>query len=632
MSNPIAADSETIDTDTDPYIPAENSTWENDAAEVRIPPSFGISSDVPLPNSSAVIVSDTRTNKARRWSKVESIEIENFKAIKRTKVPLGDVTVLVGPNSSGKSSVLQAVHWAARAASYISPKNTSEMMSFDRIDYLPSSEPLKTAHKAELKSEHKTPPTRVILSHAGSSGEESQLSAQISIWAARNKGGISAHIAGESAVTPYKQRENFITAYIPGLAGLSERETILAQPLLRRQAASGDAGGVLRNVLYNLASRLIHEPDSTAANGRLARLNELINEVHAGISIEVSFDDREDYHISATYRDSGLTTEPRTLETAATGVLQVIQIFAYLVLFRPRIMLIDEPDAHLHPDKQELLVEALERTTQEFETQIILTTHSPHIARAASSTTKLVWMNNGEVKTEDDDAIRRLLGWGGLDRDLLFFIEDESDKLVRTLLRQWPHLARNLSVCRCFGIENLPKDKLLQGLLVDGNLGIRAIIHRDQDFMTPVEMQKWHEKYKTEGVFPWISKGSDIESYFCTPQYLSKVYDVSLEVVEGWRKQAIENIKDAKKVFLGKRKEINRCFWNEEGGSPNSEELWTSLGGQNADTVLGKSLLRALKPVIKYAGYDEKRLNNLTMPVGFELASDLKELLQKALS
>jgi hypothetical protein len=42
----------------------------------------------PTPIASlAVIVSDTRSNRARRWSKLESIAISNFKAIKETTIP-----------------------------------------------------------------------------------------------------------------------------------------------------------------------------------------------------------------------------------------------------------------------------------------------------------------------------------------------------------------------------------------------------------------------------------------------------------------------------------------------------------------------------------------------------------------
>src|SRR5690606_8463841 len=117
------------------------------------------------------------------------------------------------------------------------------------------------------------------------------------------------------------------------------------------------------------------EVDEKQGIERLAKLNELVKQVHPGVQVEVTFDEREDYHISATLRTDGLADDSRPLETAATGVLQVVQIFAYLILFEPKVMLIDEPDAHLHPNKQERLIEALERAAPEYNTQVILTTH-----------------------------------------------------------------------------------------------------------------------------------------------------------------------------------------------------------------------------------------------------------------
>lgn len=223
-------------------------------------------------------------------------------------------------------------------------------------------------------------------------------------------------IDGGNAVTPFKQREELITAYIPGLAGLSEKETILVQPLLRRQAAGGDAGGVLRNVLFNIPSRQPGEDTNVKAMLRISRLNELIRIIHPNVQVEVSFNDQEDIHIQAVFDNERLAGTKRPLEAAATGVLQVIQIFAYLILFRPKLLLVDEPDAHLHPDKQERLIEALEQAAAEFDVQIILTTHSPHIVRAASPAANLVWVKDGQVVEEDSSAIRSLLGWGGLDK------------------------------------------------------------------------------------------------------------------------------------------------------------------------------------------------------------------------
>ncbi|MEX4008254.1 ATP-binding protein, partial [Neoaquamicrobium sediminum] len=143
----------------------------------------------------SLTVVDTRSRRARVWTRLESITVRNFKATLEAVIPLGLVTILVGPNGSGKSSVLQAVHWAARAASYVAPKNTKEMISFERLDYVPSSEPLRTAHKSELKTDTASTPVEVVFTHVSAGEEKAQ--ASIKIRAARNRGGITAYMEGE---------------------------------------------------------------------------------------------------------------------------------------------------------------------------------------------------------------------------------------------------------------------------------------------------------------------------------------------------------------------------------------------------------------------------------------------------
>ncbi|MFQ6781274.1 MAG: AAA family ATPase [Coprococcus sp.] len=49
------------------------------------------------------------------------------------------------------------------------------------------------------------------------------------------------------------------------------------------------------------------------------------------------------------------------IEQAGTGMLQILQILAYVLYFEPKLLLLDEPDEHLHPNNQRILAEVLEK-------------------------------------------------------------------------------------------------------------------------------------------------------------------------------------------------------------------------------------------------------------------------------
>lgn len=49
-------------------------------------------------------------------SRIESVVIRRFKRLQEISINLGDVTLLIGANNAGKSSILQAIHFAVSIA------------------------------------------------------------------------------------------------------------------------------------------------------------------------------------------------------------------------------------------------------------------------------------------------------------------------------------------------------------------------------------------------------------------------------------------------------------------------------------------------------------------------------------
>src|SRR4051794_37753187 len=149
--------------------------------------------------------------------------------------------------------------------------------------------------------------------------------------------------------------------------------------------------------------------------------------------------------------------------------------------------------------------------------------------------------------------------------------------------------------------------------------------------MNDEEAERWRQGFKTPGVFPWVTAGSDIEAYFCQTEYLCALYGVAPEEAEDWRQQAAKKVNKARETFLAKRQNIVRVVWP-NGGSPDAEAMWTEAGGITPVTVKGKRLHAALKPVVKAAGRDDAPLNGFAIPNGYTVAPELQALIKEAVA
>jgi ABC-type cobalamin/Fe3+-siderophores transport system ATPase subunit len=555
-----------------------------------------------------------------------SIRIKNFKAIHDTTLSgIGKFNVIVGTNGSGKSSALQALHWILQSGRNPKVKTGGATLSLADADYMPSPQYKNSSYSGEFGNFRDAPKMEVSMRTQDEDGND--IDADLWIKAARNEG-ISVHIPPSNSITTHiRDRNREISAYIPGLAGIPLIEAKLSKRVVHRQAAAGDANTVLRNLLYLLKS------SSVGAKHGASQLDDVlhwVSKVLGQLSLKVDFDDEKDFSIRATFKtgDMERNGQPdKPLELAGIGFLQVIQIFAYLIYYRPQLLLVDEPDSHLHPNRQEDLVRVLYDAAQEYDCQVIMTTHSPSVVRAMPPDAKLIWMKEGQV-VEDLEGARALMGWGLLDKTVLLLSEDKNTDMLRKIIAQWPEIDRKVAVWPLAGIRTLPSAGSLQGMNAVFGDALKIAMHRDGDFLTADERVRWSQPYVDKGIAVWITEGSDVEAYFGSVDIL-RAYgcqepDIKLAA-------AIGEIGNWESTFRDKRNEINgnEIIYPGRAGTPTNDIVIGELCAENpAGKYVGKTLIKKIRKVLQddhvegASSFGKRILDN------HEIAPDLKEFLE----
>lgn len=119
--------------------------------------------------------------------------------------------------------------------------------------------------------------------------------------------------------------------YVPGLAGVPATEPYRTPAALRKAAARGDANAVLRNILWSLRS------DNDAWDA----FSEHLSRVFPEIIVNSTFDPNVDEYVDVTIERQGIKLP---IDAAGTGFLQTVQILAYTAKYKPKLLLLDEPD------------------------------------------------------------------------------------------------------------------------------------------------------------------------------------------------------------------------------------------------------------------------------------------------
>ena len=449
------------------------------------------------------------------------VRISNFKRIKEAELEIGPVTYIVGGNNSGKSSAIQAIHTAV-AAAQVGRKRQQQVIPTSSLRYSPAAEFESIGHGRLL--ENKADGLRAVvefMSQTDNPTEDSRY--RVEIYRGRNFDSIGVDREpkqGRLADRIQDPRKLF-SIYTPGLSGIPLREEYMSYASVFQRAAGGEANLVFRNIL-----RLIAERD------KLDELeNAISNLIGEEISIYIGADEEQDFYITVE-ADIGDEDHYVPVELWGTGLLQITQLYSYVILFRPAVLLADEPDAHLHPSRQKLLGDAFRNIAENYNCQVIATTHSEHLISSRPENTKLIWMRDGKSETyEREELIPLLMHLGCLDSinpyedQTIILTEDEKTEYLETAIMSLDDKGRNITIIPSYGVGNLIVGKMFARLKEAFPSKMRIIIHRDRDFLTDPEIEAWKKQKFDENVDKFdyfITRYSDIEGYYCSLEHLTQ--------------------------------------------------------------------------------------------------------------
>jgi len=524
------------------------------------------------------------------------LELKKYKKVTEAKLSLEPINVIVGGNNAGKSSVLQGIHFSVTAA-VAARQQGQQTFSCDFLLYNPTHDFSILRNGTPYKNFRGDNESLLTLKAKVPANEGvEETSYKITLYKGRNHGNIGCERTGDyirlgSSIT---DASSLFSIYVPGLAGIPQMEELRAQAIVRRGVASGDANLYLRNIIFYIKKAK-----------KLKELNEWFSSVFENATVTVNFNESTDSHVVVKVRVDGKTVP---LELAGTGILQVLQIISYVTYFNPKLLLLDEPDSHLHPNNQAVLAEVLQRISEETSTQIILCTHSRHIVDALYGQANFIWMKDGLIHDQglEIEKLPILLDIGALDDfdklkageiKSVILTEDRNTKYLEILLSGNNFNLQEHLVYSYKTSSNLEGASLFVDFLKDAANGCKVVIHRDRDFMTNDETERISDRIREAGAIPFITSGSDIESYFSTPAHIAHCIEEDVDEVKEWINSLAEiNHVQVQHQFTRKRDDIRiKLYRNNPNDCPDTLTLMGNGIPLSPDKRKGKYMIKKIR-------------------------------------
>jgi len=375
----------------------------------------------------------------------------------------GGPVLLAGPNNSGKTTLLHAISaWNLALRQWLIERGESAgkkkriSLVLDEFTALPLREMnllWLNRHTARKLPERKTPgPAPIYIEVEMSRGKLVSETLTIEFLYQSEKQVYVRPVRSPDNPEPIDDLPEFArkinVVHVPAFSGIGTQEPKHASGIQNKLVGEGKPGEIVRNLLLE-----IWEMSKGSAN--TPPWQELSADVERLFQCELlppEFSEARPY-IVCEYRPrpnpADRASRPPKLDiaNAGSGFHQVLMLLSFFYARPASILLLDEPDAHLHFILQREIFDLLRSVAQRRNCQLIIATHAEVLLQSAEPDQVISFVGQAprrlvrpDEKQRLQDALRKLSSLDLIQADhvqAVLYVEDESDHKI---LREWAHV------------------------------------------------------------------------------------------------------------------------------------------------------------------------------------------------
>ena len=488
--------------------------------------------------------------------RISKISLKNFKTFKDiTIIPNTDFNIVIGENSAGKSSMFEAIHlWekcyktyilASRKGFYKVKKSTNRYVNYQDLDFLRITSDEDLFHDPKNPELGKCSEITLTLKNDEEGGGSWDLGFKVTCPTSIENAFFRVQPIDESQFTTFADafcvdgkfldEAVFIYQTRP-VAGVHQYEPYYNEAQIKRKIQKGSSHEVLRNKIIT-KRRSISELESS--------ISEILEKT---VKFDMPSDSRKNkdefIHLGVSINES----KPYDLHLQGSGFLQIVEILSTVEFIEAplKLLLVDEPDSHIHTKLQQNLLSHLKNIDHN---QFFIISHNDQFVTSAGDGE--VFFLNDDAKSSGRleainpnsfDIIKNSLGGViiSLERlnnaSLVVFVEGEDDeeylKKLNTKIKQITNPIGCLSKVVFFPLRG--KDNIVQKVEYNKRT-LNSILNGkswhvvfDRDFSTVAIDDGLKQKITRKDCIPYSHVGYCIESVLFSDLNILKRYLHSL--------------------------------------------------------------------------------------------------------